>query len=383
MAAQENQTSLILAVLGCLKTLIPHLKQLDESRESKEIYGTKKQQNNYHLSTDKLLKIYEIALNYCNNSNHNIINAALETLCVLLQNAPEGLIKSLLSTNGLGLFCEKLRQRSPSQLSVATTHFSSVEESLLESDLTDSLKTDIEKWIDESKLSVMNVTYAKTSEIYSRVQNENETSSRVENMDYTNITIGNISDSCAHSVKSESLVENLDKIALSDESSEKSFSQLSVSVCGKSEFISKDIDVGSIFDEDVPLIYCIRFICKSFLLCGFPSGLIPDKNIRVSVKSLALSCLGELFKIYPKGLLLFLEKNANIKNDCQEVFDVVLYEKHSDPQIRGAVRILIGSFIKSVILESCLDYGKWIEENNCCEKYSLGNFLSIILTVRF
>lgn len=291
----------------------------------------------------------------------------------------------------------KFKQRSPSQLSIATTLLSNEDNLPLESDLTDSLKPDIEKWIDDSKLSVLNVTYAKTNELLLKQQtpslSDNTASfEQLDASDYSNITIGSITESCAQSVRSESLADNLDRIALSDDLSEKSYSCLtddrSVNLNLKCDGnVFKDVDIGGLFDADVPLVYLTRYIAKSFLLTGFKNCTIPDKVTRVSVKSLALNCLSEIFKIYPKGLLLSLEKRAEFAVENQEVSDVFLYANHEDPQLRGASRILIGTYIKAALLEGDFDYEGWVRGNFVGSegsehgKFAIRSLLDVIFTV--
>lgn len=114
-------------------------------------------------------------------------------------------------------------------MSVATTSLSG--EDSLETELMDSLRPDIEKWIDESKLSVLNITYARTAENIEKpltVDNSNQ-SNNVENthmLEYSNIAIGSITGDGTDSVKCDkSVTDNLDKIVLSETSSEKSFTQ--------------------------------------------------------------------------------------------------------------------------------------------------------------
>lgn len=118
-------------------------------------------------------------------------------------------------------------------LSMATTLMSGDESNLpLDSELTDSVQSDIEKWINESKLSVGNVTYAKTKEFEKQeiisASNTTLTNAELENSgssEYSNITVGSLYESnLTESVKSDSVVENLDKLILSASSSEKSYS---------------------------------------------------------------------------------------------------------------------------------------------------------------
>lgn len=123
-------------------------------------------------------------------------------------------------------------------------------------------------------------------------------------------------------------------------------------------------------DKSIPLLYCTRLITKLFLLSGTSQTCIPDKLVRVSVKSLALSCLSSIFLIYPSGFLANLDKHYSDssklinKQICsQQISDVLLFKCHSDPQLRGAVRTLTVNFIKAVLVLSEGDYGKWILDN--------------------
>ncbi|XP_072936083.1 huntingtin [Epargyreus clarus] len=73
------------------------------------------------------------------------------------------------------------------------------------------------------------------------------------------------------------------------------------------------INIGSSTDEDVPLKYCARLLTSKFLLTGNKGGLIPDRSVRVSVKSSALSCLSVIFQLYPQAVTIYLDKDADIK----------------------------------------------------------------------
>lgn len=132
------------------------------------------------------------------------------------------------------------------QLSVATTFVS--EDTLpLDSDLLDS-KADIEKWIDESKLSVINVAYVRPDKLNKNneksidtTDTRNSSFEAIESTEYSNLTIGIISDAFSEPSKSDDgIINTFDKVTFSDTSSEKSYLQV---VDEKSNF--------SIIDDDV------------------------------------------------------------------------------------------------------------------------------------
>lgn len=146
----------------------------------------------------------------------------------------------------------------------------------------------------------------------------------------------------------------------------------------------QNIDIGDLRDKDVSLVYCARLIAKQFLLTGYPSLLIPDKTVRVSVKSLALTCLGTIFQLHPHGLLRYLNKSASASTDEQCMADVLLYDNHSDPQLRGGTRILVASFLKAVLVQSGGRFTEWIQENSCVSKengFKMDEFVKIFIKV--
>lgn len=107
----------------------------------------------------------------------------------------------------------KYKLRSPSVLSIATTLTSGDDN--LDRDLNDSVQSDIEKWINESKLTVGNIPY------YSKPKDEVVLS---KNSSVDSSSVVTISDNFIEgSDRSESVMENLDKLTVNEEtSSEKS-----------------------------------------------------------------------------------------------------------------------------------------------------------------
>lgn len=119
-------------------------------------------------------------------------------------------------------------------MSVATTSLSGEES--LENDLLDSVRPDIEKWIDESKLSVMNVTYARTSETLNKTTfldnvDQSDNKEVIQGADYSNMSIGALREDFSDSGKSAAIFsDNADK-PMSETSSDHSFTQ---NTCDKS-----------------------------------------------------------------------------------------------------------------------------------------------------
>ena len=149
--------------------------------------------------------------------------------------------------------------------------------------------------------------------------------------EYTNIEIGDVSDDrgISQSSSMDTLSEvraspKLDKVrvgasqdCLSLQSGNDALSQdldISESVPSALPINStiREGDVGSLLGDDPPLLYCARALCSKFLLTGYRHGLVADRQVRVSIKTLALSCTGCIVTIQPTVLLENLHRSSPI-----------------------------------------------------------------------
>ena len=72
-----------------------------------------------------------------------------------------------------------------------------------------------------------------------------------------------------------------------------------------------DDDIGALTDVDTaPLLYGVRLLCARFLLADCPRGVMPDAAVRVSVKTLAVSCVTAVVTLQPALFLAPLHKSA-------------------------------------------------------------------------
>lgn len=86
----DDHSSTVIGVFGCLRVILPYVCKSSEPQdiETQQI--------------DSLLHIYELCLHYTKwHSDHNVINAALETLAQLLKMPPKSLVSVLLSSEGI------------------------------------------------------------------------------------------------------------------------------------------------------------------------------------------------------------------------------------------------------------------------------------------
>lgn len=94
--------ALLLGVFGCLRSIIPHINIQENGQEMQGSFGLRKDEHHTNQqSTDRFVQIYELCLYYLTHSDHNVINAALETLHILLENPSEHLLSTLLSPSGI------------------------------------------------------------------------------------------------------------------------------------------------------------------------------------------------------------------------------------------------------------------------------------------
>jgi len=71
-------------------------------------------------------------------------------------------------------------------------------------------------------------------------------------------------------------------------------------------------DIGYLTDHDeLPAVFLARMLCSEFLLTGYLCELLTDHQVRVSVKALALSCVGYLVDLYPQLIVMKLHKTSS------------------------------------------------------------------------
>ncbi|XP_012879339.1 PREDICTED: huntingtin [Dipodomys ordii] len=123
-------------------------------------------------------------------------------------------------------------------------------------------------------------------------------------------------------------------------------------------------DIGHSTDDDsAPLVHCVRLLSASFLLTGKKNALVPDRDVRVSVKALALSCVGAAVALHPESFFSRLYKAPLAPMEYPEeqyVSDILNYIDHGDPQVRGATAILCGTLICSILSRSRFQVGDWL-----------------------
>ncbi|KAJ4922104.1 hypothetical protein JOQ06_027928 [Pogonophryne albipinna] len=122
--------------------------------------------------------------------------------------------------------------------------------------------------------------------------------------------------------------------------------------------------IGHYTDQGAePLVHCVRLLAASFLLTGQKNGLTPDKEVRVSVKALAVSCIGAAAALHPEAFFnsLYLEPlDGTPVVEQQYISDMLGLADHGDPQIRGAIAILCGAIIQAALTKTRYNIHSWL-----------------------
>ncbi|XP_035515683.1 huntingtin isoform X4 [Morone saxatilis] len=136
--------------------------------------------------------------------------------------------------------------------------------------------------------------------------------------------------------------------------------------------------IGHYTDQGVePLVHCVRLLAASFLLTGQKNGLTPDKEVRVSVKALAVSCVGAAAALHPESFFnsLYMEPLDGIPvAEQQYISDVLGLIDHGDPQIRGATAILCAAIIQAALTKTRYNIHTWLAS----VQSATGNPLSLV-----
>jgi len=138
--------------------------------------------------------------------------------------------------------------------------------------------------------------------------------------------------------------------------------------------IERQFNIDAVACTDVPLLNCVRLLC-SFLLSGEPGNVLPDSSTRVSVKSLALHCIGAALSLYPEAILArVLPKELQGEGSSKQlVRDIFLLKNHEDQQIKGSVTAVIGHFIQASMKLCIGNFNAW--NTKMALKYETGSLL--------
>nr|XP_045607422.1 huntingtin-like isoform X3 [Procambarus clarkii] len=371
----DTSTSQILGCLLCLRSLVPHIGKLCAPVIPSDVqhsqHTTHLHPAEYTVSYDQMLQVYELCLHFSAHSDHNIVTASLETLQTLLQNPPVALLLTLTTPEGITRSrimadprTSLLSSRVSSQISVAPSLFE--EDSLLLDLEGGSGKVSMDMDTPDEKLDFEESTKEEDDqggglgEVQQTDIAEDEPDKNVSDL-YSSIEIGKLTDTSVLFGRGEINLNGEKRCVERDK--RKHIYHISSHAHNKSlEDRPLSIDkasgsIGSFFDENLPVRYLVRYLTSSFLLSGHVGSLVPDRTVRVSVKVLALNCVGLAVMVMPSLMAepMFVDAAGELELQ-QHIDDTLRFHSHSDPQLGASVGIVIGQFIRASLVHGCGQY---------------------------
>ncbi|XP_071827308.1 huntingtin-like isoform X2 [Apostichopus japonicus] len=379
-----------LGLLQCLRNALPYLTEtgnLDQGLRGS--IGVVKAEEKAEVTTKQLVQIYEFTLHCAQSSDHNVVTASLETLQQLLRTPPPSLKTTLLTP---GSIPEKSinQEGSPSDSQDVSKDGDTSQVFSLDSGLDDdqvSLNTSLASKSELSStanLSDVGLETPDTSTLSSyqdsllesdlgessSEQGEIITADEVD--EYSNVNIGT-EEEIGHSeeidVSKGLTYMEKERKSVTDGEEEEEASPEKEEEADVDEKEEKEAnqdgeilegDIGCYTDEEIPLRHLMRLLTSSFLLTGEKGCLIRDRRVRVSVKTLAMSCISNIAGMVPELFFIQLFKSSiKGKEADQYVRDVLLYCEHSDHQLRSQTAIIIGHFIHAALRKSHCQFDTW------------------------
>ncbi|XP_061171379.1 huntingtin-like isoform X1 [Saccostrea echinata] len=396
----DEETSLhtLIGVLLCLRSLIPHLNESGQEKQGlKGSFGVMTKEKEQTISKEQFIMVIQLLLHLMGHSDHNVVTGALETFQQLLRN-PSPLLVSILTTPKSITRSYIFKADQSLQPGEGLSEVPSMSKMYEDNTAADELEV-TESIVDPSEGSEDNVSDIVANY---RAQMSRDQSSEAADNDgvpldvdtcdagivvttldtrYSGIEIGDLNEDMSEK-------SNLSQVS-SANGSQQSLNKLSLPPKAKrgggqdmngnpelEEDVLPEVDektqiqnsiqidvtqnLGSLLD-DVPLDFCIRVICRRFLLSGTKEQLIPDRTVRVSIKVLALGCVSYSMTFRPQILFMNVFKEINEENN-QLIKDVLLFASHIDPQLKGTASIIIGNLISSTLTQGGGNFNKWMEE---------------------
>ncbi|KAG8226325.1 hypothetical protein J437_LFUL009902, partial [Ladona fulva] len=122
-------TAPILGVLGCLRHILPHLSNSGANKKAASAgaatEGTASLPHHNlesaHLpQLESIFQVYELSLICAQHEDHNVVNAALETLQQLLRSPPDGLIPLLLDASSSSITKERVSENASDEIKISS-----------------------------------------------------------------------------------------------------------------------------------------------------------------------------------------------------------------------------------------------------------------------
>ncbi|XP_026323129.1 huntingtin [Hyposmocoma kahamanoa] len=275
-----TESTLILGWFGVIKSIF-------------QINDLSKFTENNMFTVQDYLELYHLCVHYIEHTTeHNIQNAVMECLSILLSQAT-GLYRKALLDSHPSIVCldnvaSKGHRRNISAVSAMSSRFipSPITEprDQLELSFSGALQLDSILQLNTPSLSVEDLTIQTPSSPASDNDIQMPNSEQL----------------------TKDLTEKLQEFEDTESKDEDTVDQVR-------DDHGMRINIGSSTDDDIPLKFCARLLASKFLLTGNKGDLIPDRSVRVSVKASTLNCLSEILTLYPQAMTMYLDKDADVK----------------------------------------------------------------------
>ena len=355
----DNYAVTTAGIFLAFKCIVPLLNEIPAAEETAGLPAAFRSRTAFSPSElqiliDNLVHMYELLLaSIRSESDHLIVVSALDALAQLLKSPPKILLPVLTSAAGISRsrICDQVRgcpaasptvsQRRLRGSSSSSFNFSS--ESVLEEEEQLVISNELHKLhVPVRTPTTLSPSFSESASVTDGPDEVSDSELDVE-MDDT----GSELSATPHDYnKNSRLDNNVMKLTYMDD--DNFTASPDQTIASPTPFNNRTGDIGSFTDTSCPLEYCCRLICSHFLLDGTKRGLLPDSAVRISVKSLALSCLSSIVTLHPQAILLHLFRNED-KSEHQKVWDVIQLCKHSDPQLRSQVLLLIASLVTTIL----------------------------------
>ncbi|KAH8019913.1 hypothetical protein HPB51_023436 [Rhipicephalus microplus] len=302
--------------------------------------------------------IYELLLYHVSSTDQTVVTAALEALNQLLTTPPPALLQVLLSPNGVTQSFIHAPNRRP---------VSRADTSGMGSSLNIEEEVELVDENDDSPLgmfSCINCTFffhPVTCAIQSRTSSEHPSEAEDGSGGLPDdIEAASIA-SCDGEDSDFSIASTAPAHLLAlDSPMRRPCSLKKLDLKAEEESMWDKVSINSSPGFKVEFVYCARLLASSFLLTGTSGMLMPDANVRVSMKVLAMASLTRALLLYPPALFLDLHITQVPDEDGdQKIWDILEFVHHSDPQLCGQTALLVGHYIGHTLKLASHGWNYW------------------------
>ncbi|KAK7109044.1 hypothetical protein V1264_013160 [Littorina saxatilis] len=411
---KEHDVYTILGVILCFRHVMPHLAQSHNARSQglKDSFGFREMEKEEGVSTEQLLKILQLLLYHTAHPDHNVVVASLDALQQMLKHPHPALLRVLMTKGGVtrtyiyqaDFMDADLRAESSTDLPNMS------DDTGLDEDLDSSEVGSRPDTVSSSDTSAFASDFDAASDVgdtqSAQTVPASQAAAEVEDTDlldtavmltsdndYSNVEIGDLNEersemsTLSHSSSAETLLSiksispkrqppsnsdgsqghiqhdmngnpEYDQIEREETSETSEVQEAPTATNSQAQKENENVlDIGSLLDEkEMPLLYMLRVICRTFLLKGEEGQLVHDRHVRVSLKSVALACVASIFSLCPR---LSLGKLVPSDESSQDLSDVLLYASHPDHQLKGLTALMVGALIRAVLVEGRGDFNYW------------------------